>query len=250
MVSEAIAMIETPDAGARTIVVARDGWHPGVVGIVAARLAERFHRPALVVALDGDLGRGSGRTVRGVHLHGALTECGDLLAAFGGHRQAVGFTVRRERVVELAARFEDAVCRETTPDDLEPLLEIDAETPLAATAPLAEALAILEPHGPGNPEPALLARDVEVDGVRLVGDPARPHLKLRLRQDARSVPAIGFGLGHLPVHAGDRLDVVFTPRLARWQGIARLELEVLDLRGVRPRRAPQAVDNAGELLVP
>src|SRR5204862_264787 len=81
-----------------------------------------------------------------------------------------------------------------------------------------EARAALEPHGPGNPEPTLVARGVDVEGVRRVGDPARPHLRLRLRQDGRTLPAIGFGLGELPVRVGDRVDVVFRPRLARWQG--------------------------------
>jgi hypothetical protein len=89
-----------------------------------------------------------------------------------------------------------------------------------------------------------------VDGVRLVGDPARPHLKLRLRQDGRSLPAIGFGLGHLAVHPGDRFDVVFTPRLARWQGLARVEVEVLDVRSRHPGGPVQAVENAGEMIVP
>src|SRR5207237_911230 len=87
-------------------VVAGDGWHPGVVGIVAARLAERFHRPALVIALDGGRGRGSGRSVRSVDLHGSVARCADLLETFGGHRQAVGFTIRRERIPVLAARFD------------------------------------------------------------------------------------------------------------------------------------------------
>src|SRR6266404_4868580 len=189
MVAEAVSAIEARrDPQARTIVVAREGWHPGVVGIVAARLAERFHRPALAIALEGATARGSGRSVRGVHLHAAMGECRALLEAFGGHRQAVGFTVRRERVGELAARFEEAVSGQTTPADLEPLLEIDAEAPLAiATPALAEALAALEPHGPGNPEPTLVARGVEIEGVRRVGDPARPHLRLRLRQDSRAL---------------------------------------------------------------
>src|SRR2546427_7840375 len=152
MVAEAVSAIEARrDPQARTIVVAREGWHPGVVGIVAARLAERFHRPALAIALEGVTARGSGRSVRGVHLHAALGECRALLEAFGGHRQAVGFTVRRERVGELAARFEEAVSGQTTPADLEPLLEIDAEAPLAiATPALAEALAALEPHEIGR----------------------------------------------------------------------------------------------------
>ncbi len=233
MVAEALAMV-VPDDGAgdvRTTVVASDGWHPGVVGIVAARLAERYHRPALVIALDGDRGRGSGRSVRGIDLHGALVDCGDLLEGFGGHRQAVGLSLRREQVAPLASRFEESVRRRTTPADLEAVIEIDAETPFGmVNHALAEAAAALEPYGPGNPEPVLLARDVGVDGLRLVGDPARPHLRLRLRQDGRTLPAIGFGLGRVPLRVGDRIDVLFTPRLSRWQGLERLELELRDLR--------------------
>jgi single-stranded-DNA-specific exonuclease len=232
MVSEARALVAATDTdGARSLVVAREGWHPGVVGIVAARLAERYHRPAVVIALDGDTGRGSGRSVRGVDLHGAMGECADLLTAFGGHRQAIGLTVRRERLGDLARRFEESVRRRTTLGDLEPVLDVDAEVSFATLDDrLALALARLEPHGAGNPEPALLARGVTVEGARLVGDPARSHLKLRLRQDGRTVPAIVFGGGGLDVRAGARLDVVYTPRLSRWQGVERLEVEVLDLR--------------------
>jgi single-stranded-DNA-specific exonuclease len=232
VVAAAVESVEaTHEPERRTTGVAGDGWHPGVVGIVAARLAERFHRPALVIALDGGIGRGSGRSVRDVPVHTALAECADVLEKFGGHRQAVGFTVRRDRIATLGGRFEAAVGRLVGPADLEPLLPIDAEVPLSAvTASLAASLATLEPHGAGNPEPALLARGVTVDGARSVGDPARSHLKLRLRQDGRTLPASGFGLGTVPVRTGDRLDVVFTPRLARWQGRERLELEVLDLR--------------------
>ena len=249
MTAEAFAEAER-DPRTRTVVVAREGWHPGVVGIVAARLAERLHRPALVIALEGATGRGSGRSVRGVHLHGALASCSALLEAFGGHRQAVGFTVRRERIGELAARFEEAVAADTVPGDLEPVLELDGEVPFAMLTPgLFESLAALEPHGPGNPEPALVARGVEVEGVRRVGDPARPHLRLRLRQDGRTLPAIGFRLGDLPVRAGDRLDVAVRPRLTRWQGIERFELEVLDARAGHPQVA-QAAGNTGEFGVP
>ncbi len=251
MTAEAFAAAEAErDLRAHTVVVAREGWHPGVVGIVAARLAERLHRPALVIALEGATGRGSGRSVRGVHLHGALASCSALLEAFGGHRQAVGFTVRRERIGELAARFEQAIAAGTVPADLEPVLELDGEVPFAMLTPgLAESLAALEPHGPGNPEPALVVRGVEVEGVRRVGDPAHPHLRLRLRQDGRAVPAIGFRLGDLPVRAGDRLDVAVRPRLTRWQGTERFELEVLDARGGRPQAA-QTAGNTGESGVP
>jgi single-stranded-DNA-specific exonuclease len=253
MVEDAMAMLRdrAGHADACTIVVAADGWHPGVAGIVAARLTERHHRPALVIALDGEHGRGSGRSVRGVDLHAAVAESRDLLDAFGGHRQAIGLTVRRGRIAELAARFEASVRRQLGGADLRPLLEIDAEVSLGTVTPgLATTLATLEPHGAGNPEPTLLARRVEVDGVRLVGDPARPHLKLRLRQDGRTLNAIGFGIGHLPVRAGTRVDVVFTPRLSRWQGVERLELDLIDVRESASMDAAQHAESTAESVVP
>jgi single-stranded-DNA-specific exonuclease len=235
MTAEAVATVEeTGGAARRTIVVAREGWHAGVVGIVAARLAERYHRPALVLAIDGDTARGSGRSVRGVDLHAALAACSDLLDAFGGHRQAVGLSVRRDRVAVLAARFDAAIAERTGTADREPRLEIDADVPLRTLTPsLAGAIGALEPHGTGNPEPTFLVRAVEVDGVRTVGDPARAHLKLRLRQDSRTVTAIAFRARHLPLRCGDHLDAVVSPRLTRWQGVERLEVEVLDMRTAR-----------------
>ncbi len=245
------AMRLAGDAPGPAVVVAGEGWHPGVVGIVAARLVDRFHKPALAIALDGDLGRGSGRSIRGVHLHAALTECRELFEAFGGHRQAVGFTVRSERIGLLRARLCASIARATTPADLEPVLEIDACIPLAEVTPRrAEAIALLEPYGPGNPEPTLLARDVRVESVRVVGDPTRPHLKLRLRQDGWTVPAIAFGLGHLPVRPGDRLDVVFTPRLSQWQGVERLEIEIRDLRGSEIENQPKTAGLAAVSIIP
>jgi single-stranded-DNA-specific exonuclease len=148
------------------------------------------------------------------------------------------------------ARFEAVVRRSTTPADLEPILAIDAELPLRAVAPgLTDALARLEPHGAANPEPAFVALGVEVDGVRVVGDPARSHLKLRLRQDGRTVSGIGFRMGSLPVRRGDRVDVVFTPRRTRWQGVERLEVEVLDVRGSAPLTPAQDAGNAREITV-
>jgi single-stranded-DNA-specific exonuclease len=250
MVAEAVRLVD--ERPGRSIVVASDGWHQGVVGIVAARLAERYHRPALVIALDGPLGRGSGRSVRGVDLHGAVSECRTLLETFGGHRQAVGFSLRRERVDALAASFEDAVCRAVRPADTEPLLALDAELTLSALTPaLAEALVALEPHGPGNPEPVFLARDVRVVSARSVGDPSRPHLRLRLSHDGRTVPGIAFGRGHQAITVGDRIDVAFTPRLSRWQGVERLEIEVIDLRECAATAAPvQPSENMQELRIP
>jgi single-stranded-DNA-specific exonuclease len=252
MVREARLRVDADgSSSASAIVVASDTWHAGVVGIVAARLVDAYHRPALVIALEGDSGRGSGRSVGGFHLLEALTECGDLLERFGGHRQAVGFSIRSEQVPVLRARFEASVRRRLTPSDARPVVPIDAELSLAAVTPrLAASLAQLEPHGPGNPEPALLAKAVRVESARQVGDPTRPHMKMRLRADGRTIPAIGFGMGHQLMSAGDRIDVVFTPRLTRWQGAERLELEVVAWRQHEAEESLQPAEIEGEYSIP
>jgi len=250
MLAEAMAAVEADQRDAPAFVVAGEGWHQGVVGIVAARLVDRFQRPALAVAVAGEEGRGSGRSPEGVHLLAALAACADVLERFGGHRQAAGFVVRAARLPELRRRFAAAVDRGQGAFRV-PRIDIDAELSLAAVTPrLAEALAALEPHGPGNPEPRFLARDVRIEGVRLVGDPARPHLRLRLRQDGRTLRAIGFGMGRRPVHTGDRLDVVFTPRLDRWQGVERLEVEVVALRAASAPGQVQPSEISAEALIP
>jgi single-stranded-DNA-specific exonuclease len=250
MLAEAMAAVAAGQRDAPALVVAGQGWHEGVVGIVAARLVDRFHRPVLAVALAGEEGRGSGRSPEGMHLLAALAACGDVLERFGGHRQAAGFVVRAERLPELRRRFAAAVHREQ-PALGAPRIDIDAELSLAAVTPrLAEALAALEPHGPGNPEPRFLARDVRVESVQLVGDPTRPHLRLRLRHEGRTLRAIGFGMGREPVHAGDRVDVVFTPRLDRWQGVDRLEVEVVALRAASASELVQPSEISAEALIP
>jgi single-stranded-DNA-specific exonuclease len=246
----AIAEMHVAAGASAALVVAAEGWHPGVVGIAAARLVERYRRPVVVLALDGPLARGSGRSLPGVDLREALATCGDLFETFGGHAQAVGLTLRREHVGVARARLCEVLARGAAASG-PPALHLDAETSLReVTAELAATLAALEPHGPGNPEPVLLARDVEVQGVGLVGEPSRSHLKLRLRQDSRTVAAMGFGLGHLPVHAGQRVDVAFTPRLSRWRGVERLRFEILALRCTDVRAPPQPLEVAVESAIP
>lgn len=230
MMRRAIDEIERGGEPGPAIVVANGDFHAGVAGIVAARLAERYRRPALVIALDGEVGRGSGRSVRGVALLEHLHACKELLEAYGGHPYAAGLRVQARHVGALRQRFVQSVGEGGGHDGGATCIEVDAEVSFAQVSPrLVHALALLEPHGPGNPEPRLLARGVRVEGVRLVGSPAAPHLRLRLRQDGTTLPGIGFRLGHLPIRAGDRVDAVFTPRIGRWGDTRRLEVEVAAL---------------------
>ena len=215
----------------RIIVLAQEGWHPGVIGIVAARLVERFYRPAIVVAFDEGMGKGSGRSVRGFHLTNALRECGELLEQFGGHSQACGLTIRREQLEPFTASI-NRIARQTLDDALlAPALEIDAEIALdQLNGTLVEEIERLAPFGPGNPRPLFAARQLRLRGApQLVG---KATMKCWLTDGRLTYQAVAFRWGgdHPALADGTLLDAAFTPSLRAWQGERSLQLELKDLR--------------------
>lgn len=181
----------------RAIVMAGEGWHPGVIGIVASRVVERFHRPTVLIALDAEgNGRGSARSVPGFHLLEGLEACAGHLDAFGGHRTAAGLAIRREAVDAFRTAFHRHAGERLTPEQLVPSLTIDLELPLeGVNAQLFLELSRFGPYGPGNPEPVLALRDVAARGYpRIVGE---NHLKMVVARNGRALDTIGFNLGHL-----------------------------------------------------
>ncbi len=230
MLDEAIARADAGGAAERhSIVLASPAFHPGVVGIVAARLVERYYRPTVLIAAEaGGVGRGSGRSIAGINLYEALATCRDCLERFGGHRMAAGLSIRLERVDELAARLDAAIAAVAQPDDFVPLTKVDAELSLREVDGDCFAdLDRLEPFGMANPEPVFLARAVRVRDRRIVGE---NHLKLFLEQDGRTLAAIGFGMADETVAAGDYLDLLFSPMRNEWNGTTSTELRIRDLR--------------------
>jgi len=212
-------------AGARGLVLARDGWHAGVIGIVASRVAERFHRPAVLVAMSGDEGKGSGRSVEGFHLYDALAACAPHLARFGGHRHAAGITVARARLDAFREAFEAHAKGRLAEEDLVPRCRIDGwvrEGDLTERA--AEDLARLGPFGAGHPEPVFALRGAAAR-ARTVGA-AGAHLKLALGR----LDAIGFGMGDRLAACGGPLDAAFTIGFDEWDGARRLQLKLRDVR--------------------
>ncbi len=231
-IEEAERMIAAlPDAPRRrSFVLASEGWHPGVVGIVASRLVERHFRPVVLLAIEGELARGSARGIPSVHLFEALRRSADLLERFGGHRLAAGLTIRADRIEALAERFEAATASMTTDASFVPQLRIDARLELEAISPLTlEDIAKLEPYGQGNPRPLFLAEQLEVTSSRVVGE---RHLKLGVRQrgTSRIFDAIAFGRGEQRPDPGSLIDIAFSPELSVWDGFERLQMMVRDLR--------------------
>ncbi|MDQ3197649.1 MAG: single-stranded-DNA-specific exonuclease RecJ [Verrucomicrobiota bacterium] len=218
---------------APAIVLGQKGWHPGVLGIVASRIARSHHRPTIIVGFDENgLGKGSGRSIPGLSLVAALGSCDDLLEKVGGHEMAVGLTIREKKLPLFVARFQE-VCRERlSAEQLEPLLHLDAELTLRElTWDLLRWHELLQPFGQGNPQPLFLVRGVE---------PAAPpqilkekHLVLRLRQDGRPQRAIFFG-GAEQILPDPPWDIAFRISADEYEGETRLQMQVEALRASRP----------------
>ncbi len=211
------------------IVLGERGWHPGVLGIVASRIARKYHRPTLIVGFDGaGLGKGSGRSIPGLSLVVALGRCSEWLEKFGGHEMAAGLTMREENLPVFARAFE-AVCRELlSAEDLEPRLQLDHELTLAELNwDLLRWHELLQPFGNGNPQPLFLARAVEpVVTPRVLKE---KHLVLRLRQNGRHQRAIYFGGAENPLPAPP-WDIAFRIGADEYQGEVRLQMQVEAIR--------------------
>ncbi|MBF0143255.1 MAG: single-stranded-DNA-specific exonuclease RecJ [Magnetococcales bacterium] len=238
ILGEAVARIESEGLAElrRGLVVAGRDWHPGVVGIIASRLAERYHRPTVVIGLDGgESVRGSGRSIPGVDLLAAIQACSGYLQRFGGHKVAAGVTLRAEVVDDFALAFDQAVREGNDPEVFRPFLAVDAALPLREVGPgLFEGLDRLRPFGRGNPEPVFVLEDMAVESARVLKE---RHLKCVLRdpRDGTSIEAIAFGVFPGPLGEGLRrayrgVDLAGTLGLNSFQGRQSPQFLIKDLR--------------------
>ncbi|MDY6970963.1 MAG: single-stranded-DNA-specific exonuclease RecJ [Thermodesulfobacteriota bacterium] len=211
----------------RSLVVAGEEWHKGVLGIVASRLVERYHRPSLVISIQDGVAVGSGRSIAGFNLHGALTQLGHLFDKFGGHARAAGFTLKADNLDMVRGQLEGLARKSLREEDMIPTIDVDVEISLKDVTPaMVNQIKALSPFGEGNPEPLFLARSLEVLGSWVVGE---RHLKMKVRQGRGKVfEAIGFGLSDRLPLGGKALNMVFTPELNPWQGYETIQLRIAD----------------------
>ena len=231
--TEAVEQVgDTPDP---FIVVAKseeDGWHRGVVGIVASRLKDEFHRPAAVVAIQGDTAVGSVRSIRSIHAIDALDSCQDLLVRYGGHPAAAGFTVHTEHLSELRRRLGTFVETHATPETLVRTRTYDAEVPLAALSlELFAELGRLGPFGMKNPTPQLLLKGIRPQSVRAIGKD-KSHLKFRIsRSRGPDIDALWWGRGDLvDLLSTSEVDVIGQLGENLYRGRRSLQVEIKDAR--------------------
>ncbi len=222
-----------PDVGARSIlVVAGDGWHRGVIGIVASKLVDAFHRPAIVLAVEDGVAHGSCRSIPHFDMLGALEACAPMFIRFGGHKQAAGLTLDAGRIRELRLAINDVADETLGPDDLMPRLRIDSDLGFRGiTGDVAAGIASLAPFGAGNPRPVFSARGVAiVDGPRKLKE---RHLKMSLKQDGRIFRAVAWRAAErhdfLTEHKAS-LDVAFSLEQNQYNGETYVELTLADLK--------------------
>ncbi len=213
--------------GRRTIVLFDPGWHRGVVGIVASKIAEEYYRPALILTLEGDLLRGSGRSIDGFDLYQALSDLKDLLQQFGGHSHAAGVSLETKNIGEFCDRFEELARERIDTEDMIPKIEVDARHPVESINPrVLKEIEMLPPFGYKNPPPVFWAGPLKVISSRVVG---KDHLKLRVKAKGISLDCIAFGKAASHPLEGKSVDILFHLGTNTWQGIESIQLVIVDL---------------------
>lgn len=229
VVEEAVAQVEAdPTLLRKTLVLSGSGWAPGVVGICAQRMIERFYRPCVMIADMGNgTGKGSGRSIPAFHLYNGLAEVGDLLRGFGGHPAAAGLTIDIARIPEFRDAFDQTeLACSLSEDDLVPVIEIDAVARAEdMTLKTIEDLKKLEPHGMGNRSPLFCVKGATVLSRRTIKE---KHLKLQIEVDGKTFDAIGWGMAEKKI--GKRVDLAFALDVNEWQGKRSVQLMLKDLR--------------------
>jgi len=226
---DALAMVKNTPllSQRRSIVLASEEWHPGVIGIVASRIVDLFHRPTILIALQDGNGRGSGRSIPSFHLHDALNACSEHLLKFGGHKYAAGLSIEESTLTAFIESFDEMASGLLSPDDLIPELMIDAVLqPEEISYELAEAIGALAPFGMGNPEPVFMLEKARVADCRVIKE---RHLKLRLTAGEQNLDAIGFNLAEgrdLP----EDVTLAFSLRINDGNGRKSVQLRVKDIK--------------------
>ena len=215
----------------KVLVVSGEGWHHGVIGIVASKVLEKYNRPCIVISFENGIGKGSGRSIAGLNLFKALTSCEDLLERFGGHEMAAGLTIHEDKLDELRARLNEYADKVLTEADLIPCVKVDAFIRSEdITMDSAGELAKMAPFGCGNAGPVFGYTAICIGDIKTLS--AGKHLKLRLSDHNLNIEAIGFNMGELAevYETGDVIDAIFSMEVNSWNGSERLQLNIKDIK--------------------
>ncbi len=215
------------------LVLANEGWHQGVVGIVASKIKEEFNRPTVIIALENGSGKGSARSIAGFDLYEALTACKDHLEGYGGHPMAAGLTLSTDKLNQFKKSFIDVANKQLSEENLQATLTLDCELTLQDITPrFMEFLDKLSPYGPGNMRPKFAIRNVKISGAPKVIGKTGEHLRFKIKQGLKTMGAIGFGLSskYEMLITGQPVDIACVVETNEWQGNTTIQLNVRDIK--------------------
>ncbi len=229
---QAVAIVEQNGLSReRVIVIAGEGWHHGVIGIVASKITEKYYRPCILLCVDGDTAKGSGRSIESFDLYTALSKTSDCLEAFGGHSLAAGMTLKTSEIVRFRNEINRYAAGVTVREDYIPKLTIDAcISPSEINEQTVEQLAMFEPYGNGNPEPLLCVKNAVISELTALS--GGKHMRLLLESDGTSFEGIGFGIGSYIryLKKGDTLDVAGTIRINEYNNNRSVQFVIKDIK--------------------
>ncbi len=227
---EAIESLQNVDMNnLNTIVLAGKGWHHGVIGIVASKLTEKFFKPTILLALEDDIAKGSGRSIPGFDLHSALCTSSKYLEKYGGHEMAVGLSLKKENLEEFKKAFEE-IAKDYNIKEILPVIYVDSEiTASDMNKETVEQLNKLEPFGEANKTPIFLYKNLKIDSIRALSE--GKHLKITLKDNNCMVSAIGFNMGNLADEylIGDKVDIIGTLEVNSFNGIETIQINLKDI---------------------
>ena len=227
---EAVEIIEQENQDNSGIVLGNDDWSHGIIGIVASKITEKYYKPSILVCYEGNMGKGSGRSIQGFDLHEALMECGDSLEKFGGHEMAVGITIKRENF----SKFRDSLeryAKKKQIDKLVPVIKIDCELMLKEiNIDSIKSLQLLEPFGEANQEPLFFIKNLKINSIRALSE--GKHLKVGLREDKYIIDAIGFNMGEFSEKfmIDDKVDIIGSLSINSFNGVENMQIILKDIR--------------------
>ena len=221
----------------RAIVVCGEGWNPGVIGLAASRLVEKYKWPTILLSRDGDICVGSARSIPGVNIHEAMSTCRDLFIRFGGHAQAAGLTIEAKDVPEFKRRLSEAIREQAAPEAFIPTEEYDLELELSEmTEAFVDAFSAMQPTGFGNPAPVFCVRGVHTTDVRTIGKDGA-HLRMRLAQGSDMRSAIGFRMGDRAANLPEVIEAIITLSINVWQDKRSVQCELRQMQAYMPGKA-------------
>ncbi len=226
---EAISMLQKEDENNNTIVLASDKWHHGVIGIVSSKITEMYFKPSILICLDGDEGKGSGRSIPGFDLHEALSMLSDNLEKYGGHEMAVGLGIKKNKIKEFKEKFEE-YAKSKNIEEIVPIIEIDKMLDSKdINCDMVNEIDLLEPFGEGNRRPIFEYKNLKIDSIRALSD--GKHLKMTLKDGNVLLSAIGFNMGHLSKEylIGDKIDVVGILEINSFNGVNSVQINLKDI---------------------